>query len=256
MHRVPRETGCTTSRAAHVGPRVLVELASDYLFVSRPLSPRVDCYGLDPRVLRARSRCTRSSRVRSVFLDDSVTMQKRFSSIEYTDMIITYGMAGENAHAAARMYAERFPGREQYPTRYVIVSCVQRARDTGYVVPPRAYRLRNRVKEEERVPRAPDENPGVKVSPTADLFGLPRYTLRCTSPENGLHPREHRDTHQQLLAADLGERVHFCEGMIRVGVAFGRSRYSRSVGETASGCRTFRIYRLNRRDVCDMLCTF
>lgn len=210
MHRVPESIGCA-SNAAYSGSRIFIELASDYLFVFRPQSPGVGRFGQDPCVRPVPGlRCTRKCRVHVVLLD-SVTMRKRFTSIEYTDMIITYGMAGENACAAARMYAERFPGREQYPTRYAIVSCVQRARDTGYMLPYQGYRRGRRVREQRRMPRALlDEDLETEASSEADLFDL--YKVHPTSLENGLHSQKHPDAYRQLLAADTEERVHFCEG--------------------------------------------
>jgi len=45
-----------------------------------------------------------------------------YTSVEYTDIIIAYGMAGENARAAARLYAERFLEREWHPN-YKAILC-------------------------------------------------------------------------------------------------------------------------------------
>jgi len=59
---------------------------------------------------------------------------KYFSAQEYTDMIIIYGEAGEDAIEAANLYAERFPGRKIFPDANVISSCVRRARETGCVL--------------------------------------------------------------------------------------------------------------------------
>ena len=42
-----------------------------------------------------------------------------YNTIEYTDMIICYGMADENAQLAARIYAERFPNRERHPSKAI-----------------------------------------------------------------------------------------------------------------------------------------
>ena len=50
-----------------------------------------------------------SLRLRCVYFDQMA--DKYFSAQEYTDMIIIYGEAGEDAIEAANLYAERFPGR-------------------------------------------------------------------------------------------------------------------------------------------------
>lgn len=60
-----------------------------------------------------------------------------FTAREYIDMIITYGMAGQNARAAVRLYAERFPRRERHPTYRTILRCIQRGAETGYLLPHR-----------------------------------------------------------------------------------------------------------------------
>ena len=54
-----------------------------------------------------------------------------YNTIEYTDMIIYYGMADENAQLAARIYAERFPNRERHLTSKAIRRCILRSKETG-----------------------------------------------------------------------------------------------------------------------------
>jgi len=54
------------------------------------------------------------------FTKNYKTMPRYYTAQEYTDMLITYGMAGENAIAAARLYTERFPERERHPQDSVI----------------------------------------------------------------------------------------------------------------------------------------
>jgi len=46
-------------------------------------------------------------------------------------MIVAYGLAGENTHCAAAIYAERFPGRARKPYDQTILRVVQRLRETG-----------------------------------------------------------------------------------------------------------------------------
>lgn len=141
----------------------------------------------------------------------------KFTAREYTDMIICYGMAGENASVAARIYAERFPRRERHPTRRIISRCVQRARETGSLFPnlngvgrPRRLRLF----EEERILNL-IEIPGNSVRRVASILGLPRQSVHRTLQRYGLHPYHYQRV-QQLHARDYPQRVYFCEGIFIV----------------------------------------
>ncbi|XP_029175007.1 uncharacterized protein LOC114943535 [Nylanderia fulva] len=126
-----------------------------------------------------------------------------YTSAEYTDMIIVYGAAGENARAAARLYAERFPERERHPYYKTILNCVQRARETlGVVMPNRrnvGAPVRYHVREEERILRAFEENPRTSVRRVSRMLGLSRYVVHHL--QNGLHPYHHQRV-QQLLPRD------------------------------------------------------
>jgi len=99
-----------------------------------------------------------------------------YTSEEYTDMIICYGMAEENAEAAARIYAERFPNRERHPSPKAIRKCVLRAKETGYLLPNKRNRsgapIRRNIDDEEEVLREFEENPGTSVRRAAHAFGL------------------------------------------------------------------------------------
>ncbi|XP_070528277.1 uncharacterized protein [Cardiocondyla obscurior] len=53
---------------------------------------------------------------------------------EYTEMIVAYGLAGENATRAAQIYAERMPGRARYPCGKTILNAVKELRETGCLV--------------------------------------------------------------------------------------------------------------------------
>jgi len=109
-------------------------------------------------------------------------------------MIITYGMAGENARVAKRLYAERFPGRERHP-----------GVNAGAPV-------RRRVIDEERILEEFEENPGTSVRRASNALNLSKYVVIRTLHENGLHPYHYRRV-QQLLPRDQEQRVHFCEGI-------------------------------------------
>lgn len=138
-----------------------------------------------------------------------------YTASEYTDMIIAYGMAGRNARAAARLYAEQFPNRERHPCRTVILRCVQRARESGDLIPNRrtvGRAVQNVVNDEERVLAAIENNPQISVRRLAETLGLSRHLVHRTLRQNGLHPF-HFQRVQQLLPRDQEPRINFCEGI-------------------------------------------
>lgn len=138
-----------------------------------------------------------------------------FTAEEYTDMIICYGMAGENAHAAKLLYAERFPNR-RHPTKLTITRCVRRSRETGFLLPQHRNRVdvpvRRHINNDERVLRAFEENPANSVRQVAHALGIPKSMVHRILQENGLHPFYYQRV-QQLLERDKRPRVHFCTGI-------------------------------------------
>lgn len=86
----------------------------------------------------------------------STKSKSSYSIKEYTDMVITYGMAGESAGAAAQLYAECFPGRDKFPSKFVISNCVRRFKETGSVAHIRLDIGRSKrlsVRKEEQILR-------------------------------------------------------------------------------------------------------
>lgn len=131
-------------------------------------------------------------------------------------MIVSYGMAGQNIRAAARNFAERFPGRERYPSRNVINRCVLRARETGSLLP----NFRNcgapgrlNVNDEERILRAFEENPSNSVRRAARALDLSQSAVYRTLRRNDLRPY-HFQRVQQLLPRDHEHRIYFCEDIL------------------------------------------
>lgn len=140
--------------------------------------------------------------------------EMEYTAGEYTDMLIVYGVAGENANVAARLYAERFPNR-RHPNRNTILRCIRRAQETGCMLLNRQFagaQLRVRVEDEERILRAFEENPGNSVRHVARALGLSRYVVHNTLRRNGLHPYHYQRV-QQLLPGDEEQRIYFCEGI-------------------------------------------
>lgn len=142
-----------------------------------------------------------------------------FTASEYTDMIITYGMAGENGCAAERLYAERFPGRERHPSRHVILRCVQRLRETGSVCARRDAMIpRIHVHHQDIILREFRRNPGTSVRRASAALGCSRYLVHRTLRDSGMHPY-HFQRVQQLLPRDEGPRIFFCEGIFVIHIS-------------------------------------
>jgi hypothetical protein len=58
-----------------------------------------------------------------------------YTVAENAEMLILYGECGRNAREDAREYAIRFPQRLPHPTYNVFLRLVDRARDTGSLMP-------------------------------------------------------------------------------------------------------------------------
>ncbi|XP_071642155.1 uncharacterized protein [Temnothorax longispinosus] len=133
-------------------------------------------------------------------------------------------MAGENVRAAVRLYAERFPERERHPGYNVILGCVQRARETGSLMPNwrnAGAPLQRRVVDEERIlqifedfeddPENPQRRPTIRR--VAGMLGLSQSVVHRVLRQDGLHPYHYQRV-QQLLARDAEQRIYYCEGFL------------------------------------------
>jgi len=137
-----------------------------------------------------------------------------YTSEEYTDMIICYGMAEENAEAV--FMRSDFPIANGAPSPKAIRKCVLRAKETGYLLPNKRNRsgapIRRNIDDEEEVLREFEENPGTSVRRAAHAFGLSRTTVHLILRQNGLRPFHYQRV-QQLLEQDAAPRIQFCEGI-------------------------------------------
>lgn len=104
---------------------------------------------------------------------------------EYVDMIITYGIAEENSTDAARIYAERFPDRDQHPDSKTILRCVKRAKETGDL---RVSERESSDAQEERILREFKEYPDSSVRVVAEKLGVSRYMVHRIIRQNGIRP--------------------------------------------------------------------
>lgn len=114
-----------------------------------------------------------------------------YTAKEYTDMIICYGMAGENTSAAVRLYAERFPDRERHPSKTTLMGCIQRARETGFLLAQQRNRVdipvHRHVSVDEKVLRAFENYPENSIRRIARKLGISRSMVYRILEENGLH---------------------------------------------------------------------
>lgn len=145
----------------------------------------------------------------------------RYTPEEYTDMIVAYGLARENARSAARIYAERFPGR-RHPSGRTIVRVVQQLRETGCL-------MHNAgaggpaiidVRDEERILQEFYENPGTSVRRAARELQVARCAVQRVLRRNELHPYHFQRV--QLLPRDLQPRINFCGGIIIINFLYSR----------------------------------
>jgi hypothetical protein len=163
----------------------------------------------------------------------------KFTPEEYTDMIVAYGLAGENTRAAARIYAERFPGRA-HPTKHTILRAVQQLRETGCLVHNKVgVPVRLRVQDEERILDSVYENPRTSVRCIAHEFGFSRYAVHHTLRVNQLHPYHYQRV-QQLLPRDLQPRINFCEGIVIIDFLYSQSFMSIINNRRKNICRVSR----------------
>jgi len=140
-----------------------------------------------------------------------------YTTREYIDMVIAYGIAGENARMAARVYAERFPERERHPDHKVILRCIGRFYESGSVRINKNTEAELRIPAhvEERILQIFEENPGYSVRRVARILGVVKSTVHNILRRNGLHPYHYQQV-QQLLPRDAEQRNYFCEGTVIV----------------------------------------
>lgn len=137
-----------------------------------------------------------------------------YTNTEYVDMLIIYGVAGENAEAARRLYAQRFPDR-QLPSRQTFINLVHRGRETGVLQPRmgadggRPHR-RGRLNVEEQILEIAENNPTVSTREISRQLHIAQSSVWNTLAANGLHPF-HFTQVQGLLPTDCPLRRQFCE---------------------------------------------
>lgn len=103
-------------------------------------------------------------------------MAHNYANNELVDMLLIYGECGQNAAAAQRLYAERFPNRHA-PAATRFVTLVQRARDTGEI---RSHRGRDGgpgrplrvINAEEDILNLVEEDPFLSTRQISRVVGI------------------------------------------------------------------------------------
>lgn len=142
-----------------------------------------------------------------------------YSNADYVEMLILYGECQRNARLTCRVYRERFPDRQRFPTHGLITRLVNRARESGYVGLNRIERAgRPRdvrtVQLEERVIDAVHAEPGTSTRRLERRLHVSRTMINKITRTEKLHPY-HKQRVQDLEGGDRELRLHFCQMMIR-----------------------------------------
>lgn len=112
-----------------------------------------------------------------------------FTSEEYTDMLVVYGMADCNGREARRIYQERYPNR-RVPNHQTFGSTYRRLRETGNLNfrEPAVNRFQPNLAAEERILAEFEEDPTRSVRTVARTLGLSVWKVWSVLRENGRHP--------------------------------------------------------------------
>lgn len=118
-----------------------------------------------------------------------LTSPPTYTTQEYTDIVITYGMAGENASATSRLYAERFRNRMNHPSRRSIERLILRLRETGTFAPRRREHARELpLRKEEKLLRELEDDPTISLRRAAKSLGVSPYAVWKTKCDEELNP--------------------------------------------------------------------
>ncbi|XP_074101889.1 uncharacterized protein LOC141529286 [Cotesia typhae] len=139
-----------------------------------------------------------------------------YTAAEYTDMLITYGMADCNAAEAVRMYSLRHPNR-RHPCARTFLRLVNRSRKTGNLLPNHreagAPRNARNVENEEAIIAAVEDNPEIGIQGVVEELHLSYGTVQRTLKLEKLHGYHYQRV-QELRAEDFPIRLAFCREIL------------------------------------------
>jgi hypothetical protein len=134
-----------------------------------------------------------------------------YSAADYVEILLIHGECGRNARAAARMYAQRFPNRNN-PNHEVILSAIARTIETGHILPnrketggaPRTVRI---VENEEVILDAFEE--------VAQELNISKTSVHRVMKTERRHPY-HYTRVQHLQPEDYLARWEFCTWLLNL----------------------------------------
>lgn len=141
-----------------------------------------------------------------------------YTNEEYLGMLLLYGEMGQNARAAAREYARRFPTR-RHPNYNVILRLINRANMEGTFQPQRQHQGQNanriNICEERRILQCFRRDPGTSIRRTSIITGVPRMKIWRALKSNRYHPYHYTKV-QHLHPGDQEQRLEFCQWILRM----------------------------------------
>ena len=140
-----------------------------------------------------------------------------YTNIEWANIVLCYGAAGENSRQARVMYQQRFQNRS-IPHEQTFISAVQLLRDHGRFQPVAVDRGRTRsqrtLNAEPQILDAVEENPGTSICRLSAQIGVTAFAVWRTFKQQGLHPY-HVQNVQALQLGDEFRRLQFCRSLIQ-----------------------------------------
>lgn len=141
-----------------------------------------------------------------------------YSNCEYTDMVLVYIESTYNSRAAVRLYAARYPDRQQRPNSNTVQEAFRRFSETGSVA--RDYRncgaprIARTVRNEERILAAFGRDPTLSIREVARMMQLSCSTIQRTLKTEKMHAYHYTRVHR-LQAEDFPARLEFCRWILR-----------------------------------------
>uniref|UniRef100_A0ABD2WYJ0 DUF4817 domain-containing protein n=1 Tax=Trichogramma kaykai TaxID=54128 RepID=A0ABD2WYJ0_9HYME len=148
--------------------------------------------------------------------------RRHYTAREYVQMLLTYGEVGQNARAAALLYAERNRNR-RHPGPNVFIQLVNRGNEDGNLI-PRLHRGQGHGivgrpdndangRDEQRVIDYVLNDPETSIRRMMEALGLSYNFIQRVLRREQLHAFHYRRV-QGLRAQDYPARLAFCQDML------------------------------------------
>lgn len=142
-------------------------------------------------------------------------MERYYCNRDYVDMLKLLGACNDNATAAARAYAERFPNR-RHPDAKTIRRVEQRLLETGNLNPRKNQAGRQSmlsVDQEEQILEFVEAEPSISLRIVSSQLHFQKNTIHRLLRRNGLYPFRPQKV-QVLHDGDRELRVNFCRWLL------------------------------------------